>query len=131
MPGYPIPIEEHTLDQEKSMETKRILICSNEFILGASLINLLAGEDDLEVVGLAGLGQEALLKAIHKYRPFAVVISDIYLVSDKTFLTHIIHHYPGLKIISVNTDNNQINAYRNKEYTLSQASDLASIIRSY
>jgi len=109
---------------------KRVLVCSSELILGASLMRLLADEMDMDVIGITNTDENGLMEAIRNAEPNIVIFSSPKINENLALPLKIIANNPELTLITINSDDNWVRAYSKKEILLSQASDLAEIIRS-
>jgi len=109
--------------------TKCLLALSKSNILGAGVERLLSSIDNLELVSLPIQGTSGLLEAIQQ------VQADVVLIEDQTLLgpdclTSLLTTRPGLLVIQIESDDNQLQIYQHQHISIREASELVTLIQS-
>jgi hypothetical protein len=113
-----------------TMENRRILICSNELILGAAVEQLLAGEDDMEVYGIPTEDVSKIMKAIEQFQPDTVIFVDLLCMHELAAIYKMITIYPGMKLITVSSADTWLRIYQERKVLFNHPMDLSQIIRT-
>lgn len=81
----------------------RILLADDQILFRQGLVSLLALEDDLEIVGQADNGQEAIALT-EKLQPHVILMDVRMPICDGVVATREIHHrYPAIRILVLTT----------------------------
>ena len=104
---------------------RRVLIVECESVLGVGVNSLLAGEADLEVIGIPPVGQAELMQKIRQSQPDVVILEETPPIALQGFLCH----YPELRVVVVSPSSNLVRCYHKQQVLLTQATDLIHIIR--
>ncbi len=113
------------------MITKRVLVCSSELLLGASLFRLLDGEVDIDVFGITSSDENTLSNSIQEFHPDIIVYTAPFASGDDNFLGFLCSNHPDIPFITIDSKDNWVHTYAKKDFLLSHASDLVEIIRSH
>lgn len=109
----------------------RVLIIASDMLLGASLMNILSGETDIVVMGITRNDETNLTKTVQFFKPDIIICTASLIAEEENFMAYVIANHPEIDVLSVSSDDNWVHAYFQKDILLSQASDLAEIIRSH
>lgn len=108
---------------------QRVLIVENQSLLGAGIEKLLASEPNLHVMGIAPVHEAALLDEINRYQPDVIILDVITRLTNPTKLLAQLQHYPQLKLIIVNGNDNLLQIHHKQQTLITQAADLVTIIQ--
>lgn len=108
---------------------RKVIFWGREDLLGCSVEMFLSARKEWEVIRLcSGQNDEALMDVIALEKPDVALL---YLDKDEGFGTlpmQLIQCYPGLKVIALNLDSNEIEIYNRKKLCIGTISDLLSAV---
>lgn len=108
---------------------RTILLWGKEDILISSVKNILTSADQLEVVVLPESATiEAIYFAVIKTHADTVIIQQGDHCDLSKWTLQLLKNHPGLRVITVNLDNNEIEVFTKKEIVVRAATDLLSVI---
>jgi chemotaxis response regulator CheB len=116
--------------KKDNMPKKCLLACADEILLGSIVEDLISRGDELSCTGIIGKSTSELMAAIEKIQP------DVLVMCHKTHNTlpvrflDILARYPGMRIITVSTDDNYMHIYGKQKVLMRNSSDLLSIIQN-
>ena len=108
---------------------QRVLIIENQMLLGAGVQTLLAGEADLDVIGISPFNQEGLAQEINRLRPDVIVLDDTSRLADSTKLLSLLKDSSKVRIVVISANHDLVRIFNKRETQLCRASDLFDIIR--
>lgn len=111
----------------KAANIRRILIVENELLLGAGIEHLLAGEADLDVMGIAGVDEANLLNEIKRSQPDIVILDRATCLINPVKLLTQLQVYPHLRVIVISADDNIVQIFEKQEVLVTRIRDLASL----
>ncbi len=106
-----------------------VLIIENQMLLGAGVQILLAGEADLEVIGISPSSQERLAQEVSRLRPDVIVLDETSRLAGPTKLLSLLKDSPKLRIVVISANHNLVRIYNKRETQLRRATDLFDILR--
>ena len=109
--------------------TTCLLALSSLNILGAGVERLLSSVDDLELVSLPVQDRSGLVEGIQKAHA-DVVIVDGELLLDEAFLVSLLPTRPGLLVIQIDPQDNQLQIYQHQRLSIRETSELIALIQS-
>ena len=95
-----------------------LLVCAVEFILKDWRVVRISSEESYQ----------ELLKNIEAVNPSVVIIQQDEQAFDVQLLMQLLQDCPGLKVITVNPENNSIQVYNKQRVWIKEAADLLSIV---
>lgn len=110
-------------------KTKKVVFWGREDLLGHSVEIFLSAREEWEVIRISsGPKGEGLFDVIEKENPDVVLL---YLEDDdRTLPTRLIQCYPGMKVIALNLDSNEIETYNRQILCITEIEDLLSAVES-
>lgn len=112
-------------------KNETVLLWGNDDILITSIKNILGTAKNLEVVVMPeNIEIDNLHQAIRRHKAESVIIhqDDPHLMSMISI--RLLRDNPGLKLVTVNLDNNEVEIFSKVEIIIKAASDLISIVRN-
>ena len=109
---------------------RRILIIENQLLVGAGIHVLLAGEVDMEVIGISAPNSEELAQAINNSEPDVIVLDELSHLTCLSRLFSFLNDLPKLRIVVVGAQGNRVRIYNKQEVLITCASQLANIVRA-
>lgn len=109
--------------------TKCLLALTNSNILGAGVERLLSTAHDLDLVSLSIKNRSGLVKAIQQNQADVVILQGDGLV-DQDFLAGLLNTRPGLLIIQIDANDNQLHIYRHHHLSIHHPSELIGLIQA-
>ena len=112
-------------------KTRSILIWGNEDILSSSIELFLDANEKWNVVNLSNKDDlEALTMAVDATQPDIVIINHGYQNDLTNLPLQFLMDHPGIKVITLNLENNAMEVYSKQEILVKQASDLIAVIEN-
>jgi len=124
-PGLPTSATSNKTNVDTTMQ--RILIVENESLLGAGIEHLLAGEADLNVVGIARADEAVLLEKIKLSQPDVVILDEATCLTNAMKLLAHLQDCPKLRVIVVSANDNVVQIFDKQQVLVNQTTDLASL----
>jgi hypothetical protein len=109
--------------------TKCLLAQSSPNILGAGVERLLSSNGDLDLVSLPFKDGAGLVQAIQQVQADVVIIQGENLV-EEDFLASLLTTRPGLLVIRIDSDDNQLHIYHHHQLSIRHPSELIGLIQS-
>jgi DNA-binding NarL/FixJ family response regulator len=125
---------QNLLDQVQAegwaMTVPRVLVAENRSALGAGIQSLLAGRDDMEVVGIAPRDFAELTREIRRVRPDVVILeAGVMDVADAFNLVMFLRDYPRMRVMVVSADDDLVYIFDTDQMVVTRADDLINFIR--
>jgi stage III sporulation protein SpoIIIAA len=117
------------ITEDRATDVQRVLIIENQLLLGAGVQSLLAGEADLDVIGISPVNQAELVQEIRRFRPDVVVLDEVTHLADATRLMTFLKNHPKLRVVVVSANDNLVCIYNKQQVLVRQATDLINLIR--
>ena len=112
-------------------KSKTIVLWGREDLLSSSVELFLTAQKGWEVISISNEeGFNALLQAVDKVHPEVVIIHQGDRSANSSLPMQLIQDYPGLKVITVNLQNNLMEVYSKQNILVKAASDLVSVVES-
>ncbi len=108
---------------------QRVLVVENESLLGAGIESLLTRETDLDLVGIASGNEADLIKIIEHSQPQVIILDEATYMTNSIRLLDLFRNYSELRLVLVNANDNLVHIYEKRKLLVSQAADLADIVR--
>lgn len=118
-----------TITADRVINVQSVLIIENQMLLGAGVQTLLAGEADLEVIGISPSSQERLAQEVSRLRPDVIVLDETSHLAGPTKLLSLLKDSPKLRIVVISANHNLVRIYNKQETRLGRTTDLFDIIR--
>ena len=113
------------------MKTRTIVLWGREDILSSSVELVLTGQKGWNVVSISDEENfEALIVAVEKVHPDVVIIQQGDHSSNSYPLMKLIQDHPGLRVITVNLNDNRMEVYSKQDILVKSASDLIAVIKT-
>lgn len=110
---------------------RSILIWGNDNILSSSIELFLDAQGDWDVVNLPGEDDLAILiQAVETTQPDIVIINRKWRSSQIDLPLRFLKDHPGIKVITVNLEDNALEVYSKQEFMVKQTSDLIAVIEN-
>ena len=113
------------------MKSKTIVLWGREDILSSSVELILTAHNDWKVFSISNEEKlDALIKVVDKLKPDVVIIHLGDCAGNLNLPTGLLQVHPGLKVITVNPNNNQLEVYSKQNIKVKAASDLIAAIET-
>jgi DNA-binding NarL/FixJ family response regulator len=113
----------------RSGNMPHILILECELLLGAGLKSLLAEETTLNIRGISANNRVELLEQIVQLQPDVIVLDALSsLVEPGQLLTAFNTYSKSLRLLAVNTNDNQVCIYDRRQILLTRAHDMIELM---
>lgn len=109
--------------------TKCLLALTSPNILGAGVERLLSSVRDLDLVSLPIKNRSSLVKAIQRNQADVVILQADGL-ADEDFLGSLLNTRPGLLIIQIDANDNQLQIYQHHHLSIRHPSELIGLIQA-
>lgn len=109
--------------------TKCLLALSSSNILGAGVERLLSSISDLDLVSLSVQNGSRLAEAIQQNQADVVILEGEILMEEK-FLASLLTTRPGLLIIQIDANDNQLHIYHHHHLSIHHPSELIGLIQA-
>lgn len=113
----------------RSTAFNRVLVIGNQGILGAGIEKLLAGDQALEVIGVAGVNEQTLVQKIWQLQPDTIILTLEPEVISPSRLLELLQDYGRLRIILTSADSNVIDIYDRQQIVANNPSSLTGKLR--
>ena len=111
------------------MKSRTIVIWGREDLLSSSVELFLTAQKGWRVVSISDEENfEALIQAVEKVHPDAVIIQQGNHSSNSYPLMKLIQDHPGLRVITLSLKDNRMEVYSKQDILVKSASDLISVI---
>ena len=114
----------------KRTNLRRVLIVENSLLLGAGVQSLLAGQADLDVIGISPKDQAELIQEIERFRPEVVVLDEVTPLADTARVLTFLEVCPELRVVVLSANSNLVRLYHKQRILVTQASDLITVLRA-
>jgi hypothetical protein len=118
-----------TLFRDIAVMTKCLLALTSTNILGAGVERLLSSARDLDLVSLSINNRSGLVDAIQQNQADVVILQGDGL-GDKDFLASLLTTRPGLMIIQIDANDNQLHIYQHQNLSIRHPSELIGLIQA-
>ena len=108
------------------MSSKKVLILESDLLLNAGIENLLIGQKNLDVHGVMCRNLGELNEAINQIQPDIIIADTTYVSVTSGEALNSLKTRPGVKIILINLEDNQIEIYDNKRIFVKEIGDFLS-----
>jgi hypothetical protein len=116
---------------ENLMKSKKVIIWGRDDLLNWIIKYFLTNGKDWEVVGLSNeLGIDFLIQEVENINPDVVFVFQNKCVNSTRLLMQLLYARPTLTMITINLENNAMEVYTKKQISVTQVSDLISIVES-
>ena len=115
---------------KKATTIRRVLIVENELLLGAGIEHLLAGETDLDVMGITRVDEVKLLEEIRFSQPEVVILDRATCLINPTKLITRLPDYPCLRVIVISANDNLMQIFERQQVLVTHVHGLASLFYS-
>jgi hypothetical protein len=116
---------------ENLMKSKKVIVWGRDDLLNWIIKYFLTNRKDWEVVSLSNeLGIDFLIQEVENINPDVVVVFQNKCVNSLRLLMQLIYARPSLTMITVNPENNAMEVYSKKQISVTEVSDLISIVES-
>jgi hypothetical protein len=110
-----------------NMSTRCLLVFANELMFVA-VMSLLKSQPDLELVGVSAPNEKELFQAIDFYKPDILILDESNSPDQSTRPLHPLLHYPELRVITLNHEDNLLHIYQKRDVMVTRITDLVSVI---
>ena len=112
-------------------KTKSLVLWSYEDLLGSSVESLLKNLTNWNPISISKEeGFEALSKAVETTHAELVILRQGEPNDSTILLMHLLQAHPGLRVITINFENNVMEIYNKQEILIKEAADLNSVIEN-
>jgi len=112
-------------------KSKTIVLWGREDLLSSSVELFLTAQKGWRVVSISNEENfEALILAVGKVHPDVVIIQQGDRSSNSYPLMKLIQDHPGLRVITVNLNDNLMEVYSKQNILVKSASDLISVVEA-
>jgi hypothetical protein len=116
---------------ENLLKSKKVIVWGRDDLLNWIIKYFLTNRKDWEVVSLSNeLGIDFLIQEVENINPDVVVVFQNKCVNSLRLLMQLIYARPSLTMITVNPENNAMEVYSKKQISVTEVSDLISIVES-
>lgn len=115
-------------DKGEGMVTKRVLISSTDFILGAAVLQQLSAVRNLELIGIPDKELCKIYEAVKHLHPDILVLVDLLHCEDTHEIQDLLSKYKGLKIITLSSGDDQLHIYHERSLLLMKLGELPKVI---
>lgn len=112
--------------RRQALNVNRIFIISGHLLFSYGLESLLCEETNLEIIGQEK-DMEQAIDQIKRLQPDVVVLDSDNALSQ---ITPILHASPGVKVISLSLQNNDLYVYQAKQWVARETEDLLEAIKA-
>jgi hypothetical protein len=112
------------------MTVTRILVCSSDLILGASVKQMLNGEANFQVVGLASEARPDIQSALDSFHPDGVILSEHLFLERAELFQSLVSGCSGPWLMVLSPTHSWLTVLKPSKILLSAGSDLLICIRS-
>ena len=110
------------------MADKRVLVLRNNTLFIAAVLSFLSEQLNLDVLGIA-LEDEEFTAKTRAFRPEVVVLAaEPSEPWEGQFLSTILQSFPGVPVVALNENTNDIRTYREQRVIGATAADMLDII---
>jgi len=114
-----------------SINPKTIVLWGRGDLLSSSVELFLSTQKGWHVINLPNdENPETLVKAVDELSPDVVIIHQQNGDGDLNLPANLLQRRPGLKVITVNLENNVLEIYSKQDITVTSASDLITAVKS-
>jgi hypothetical protein len=108
-------------------DTKTILIWGNEDVLSSSIGLILDARENWKVVNLSStVDVDTLIKTVDETQPDIIIFNRTCHNNRNSLPLQFLKDHPGVKVITVNLEDNALEVYSKKKIIVKQVSDLIS-----
>jgi len=111
--------------EETVMTKRRVFILADRSLFSQGLDSLLRRSDTIEVVGIAG--EEEALDEIKALKPDVILIR-VSRADSGPILSRLLSEVPGVRVVSVNLDENIATVYTSQRFLVTRAEDFVEIL---
>lgn len=112
------------------MGSKRVLISSTDFILGAAVLQELSGECDLEIIGIPEKEICRIEVEVDRVHPDVLILVDLLHCDNPKKVQEIIAKHKGLEVITLSSGDDELHIHRERSLILSKLTELPQVIRA-
>jgi DNA-binding NarL/FixJ family response regulator len=113
----------------RSTAFNRVLVIDNQGIMGAGMEKLLAGDQALEVIGVATLNEQTLVQEIWQLQPDTIILTLESEVINPYRLLEVLQDYGHLRIILASVNSNVMDIYDRQQITANNPGSLIARLR--
>lgn len=113
------------------MQTKCLLACADERLLGAIIEDLLIKDDNLELIEIIGTSEAEVFGALDSQHPNVIIFCYKTHDAIPPIITLISNEYPELLTITITSDDNYMHINGKQKILVTQTSDLLSVIHNH
>ena len=110
-----------------SQSRGRVMVCADS-LLGAGIYELLAREGTLDVGRIDPADESALLRALTRARPDALVLDQATPLTEPARLLTLLADYPQLRIAVVSADQDSVQVFDRTRVEVAALSDLVNLL---
>lgn len=110
---------------EEAMTKRRVFILADRSLFSQGLDSLLRRANTIEVVGITG--EEEALDEIKALKPDVVLIR-MSRADSGPILSRLLSEVPGVRVVSVNLDENVATIYTSQRFLVTRAEDFVEIL---
>jgi hypothetical protein len=107
------------------VKTRKVILWGREDLLGSSVEILLSGCTGWEVIRLfSGQNENRLYQAIEQEKPDVVLLYPESCQDNDVLPMRVIQCYPGIKVININLNSEEVDIYSKQKVSVHTLSDL-------
>ncbi len=114
---------------QENAKSKKVIIWGHPDVLSWAVEHFLSARKDWDVASLSNKrGIDGLIYKIEKSQPNIVILYQRNCAKSGYLPAQLLLNYPGLTVITVNPDNNEMEVYVKKQVNIESVSDLISVV---
>jgi chemotaxis response regulator CheB len=111
-----------------NMARKRVLLIESGQFIGGVIHSLFSTHEQLTVIESSPANVRELMKAVRNTNPHIVVMDDTVSIDYLSHLLGYMQNTADLRVVVVNTNENELEVYQKQQVHVSQTADLFAVL---
>lgn len=112
----------------KETVKQRVLVATQEMLLGAGIEGLLIRQKDLDLVGVTSGSGPELIKKITRLQPEVVILDEMMYLSNAENLMSFFGERPEVRFVVVSANENRVQVVNKRQIQVMQSSNTADLV---